>query len=205
MKVLEGKPLIQYSIDFALNSLPKDSIWVNSDNKEILDFSKKIGINTFVRPDELATDFSSTLDVIQHQVKYFQSNNVECDAIIILQPTNPLRSKDILQSAIDKFETSERNSLATFSASEKKLGKIVNNRFKPTNYTPGQRSQDLKKSYYENGLLYITKIESILKGDIITKDVYPLICEDVESTVDIDYIEDFLFAETLLKIKNDKE
>ena len=73
--------------------------------------------------------------------------------------------------------------------------------FKPTNYTPGQRSQDLEKAYFENGLLYITKSESILEGKVITDDVYPLVCDSLESTVDIDYLEDFVFAESLLKLK----
>ena len=91
--------------------------------------------------------------------------------------------------------------MATFSISEKKLGKIKGGLFKPTNYLPGQRSQDLEKEYFENGLLYITKCKSILLGEIITEDVYPLVCNDLESKVDIDYLEDFIFAEFLLKSK----
>ena len=100
------------------------------------------------------------------------------------------------------MKNSERNSLATFSVHEKKIGEIKSNIFKPINYLPGQRSQDLKKSYFENGLIYITKCESILLGKIITKDVYPLVCNGIESTVDIDYLEDFMFAEYLLKLKS---
>ena len=66
---------------------------------------------------------------------------------------------------------------------------------------PGQRSQDLENTYFENGLLYITKCESILIFKIITEDVYPLVCDNIEATVDIDYLEDFIFAEALLKFK----
>jgi len=119
-----------------------------------------------------------------------------------LQPTNPFRDKNFVQNSIRIFENSERESLATFSKSEKKLGRIRNNNFEPINYSPGQRSQDLNSNYYENGLLYIIKTNSILKGEIITRDVYPLICNNIEASVDIDTLEDFVFAETLLKIKN---
>ena len=91
--------------------------------------------------------------------------------------------------------------MATFSISEKKLGKIERDFFKPTNYIPGQRSQDIQKLYFENGLLYITRCDNILKGKIITEDVYPIICNSIESTVDIDYLEDFVFAESILKLK----
>jgi CMP-N-acetylneuraminic acid synthetase len=200
MKFLGDKPLIQYSIDFALNNFSKDDIWVNSDDQEILKFAKQKGVNTLVRPDNLATDFSKTVDVLKHQLNYFKKQNIICDAIILLQPTNPFREDDLLKNAIKKFQESGRNSLATFSVSEKKLGKIEDGFFKPTNYTPGQRSQDLEKYYFENGLLYITKCDSILVGKIITDDVFLLICESLGSTVDIDELEDFIFAESLLKL-----
>ena len=205
MKLLGQKPLIQYSIDFALNNFSKNDIWVNSDDLQIIKFAKQKGIRTLLRPKELATDFSSTADVLKFQVNYFKEKNIACDAIILLQPTNPFREDDLLKEALSNFQKRERNSLATFSVSEKKLGKIENNSFIPTNYVPGQRSQDLEKSYFENGLLYITKCDSILEGKVITEDVYPIICDTLEATVDIDYSEDFIFAESLLKLQNEQE
>lgn len=202
MKLLRNKPLIQYSIDFALIFFPKDAIWVNSDDEKVLFFAKEKGVNTLERPNSLATDYTSTVDVLKFQINYFKEKKIDCDAIILLQPTNPFRERDLLKSAIQMFCKSNRNSLATFSLLEKKIGTINNCFFNPTNYIPGQRSQDLQKDYFENGLLYITKCESILSGRIITDDVYPLICNDLKSTIDIDYLEDFIFAETLLKLKN---
>lgn len=201
MRLLGNKPLIQYSIDFALNNFSKDAIWVNTNDQGILKFAKHKGVNTLERPDNLATDFSKTVDVLKHQVNYFKKQNIICDAIILLQPTNPFREDDLLKKAINSFQKAERNSLATFSVLEKKLGIIENDFFKPTNYVPGQRSQDLEKSYFENGLLYITKCDSILEGKVITEDVYPIICNTLEAKVDIDYLEDFVFAESLLKLK----
>ena len=201
MRILGGKPLIQHSIDFALNHFSEDSIWVNSDDKQIIKFAKEKGIKTLLRPDDLGTDNISTVEVLKFHVNYFEEQNIDCDAIILLQPTNPFRENELLKNGIKEFEKSKRNSLATFSISGKKLGKIENRIFKPTNYTPGQRSQDLENNYFENGLLYITKCESILLGKIITEDVYPLVCDNIEATVDIDYLEDFIFAEALLKLK----
>ena len=203
MRVLGDKPLIQYSIDFALNHFSADSIWVNSDDQHIIEFAKQKGTRTLLRPNDLATDYSSTVDVIKFQVNYFKEQNIVCDAIILLQPTNPFREDSLLQEAIEKFQESKRNSLATFSISQEKQGKIEGGFFKPTNYVTGQRSQDLEKTYFENGLLYITKLESILEGKVITKDVYPLVCNKVESSIDIDCMADFIFAESLLKVKNE--
>lgn len=202
MKLLGNKPLIEHSIDCALNNFKADEIWVNSDDQEVIAFAKNIGINTFLRPNELATDFTSTVEVLKHHVKHFKKQNIICDAIILLQPTNPFREDSLLKEAMSSFEKSKRNSLATFSFLEKKLGKIENGFFKPTNYIPGQRSQDIEKNFYENGLLYITKCKSILLGKIITEDVFPIVCDKIESSVDIDYLEDFIYAELLLKLKN---
>lgn len=202
MKLLGNKPLIEHSIDYALSCFKADEIWVNSDDQEIIEFANTKGINTLVRPDALGLDLTSTVDVLKFQINYFKEKNIDCNSIILLQPTNPFRNEGLLSLAIKKFESSNRNSLATFSVHEKKIGKINNNFYKPTNYFPGQRSQDLEKTYFENGLLYITKCESIILGEIITEDVYPLVCNDIESKVDIDYLEDFVFAEFLLKLKN---
>lgn len=204
MKLLGQKPLIQYSIDFALNNFSKNDIWVNSDDPKAIELAKKEGIMTLLRPNTLATDNISTVDVLKFQVKYFQEQNIDCDAIILLQPTNPFREDNLLKISIEKFKISKRNSLATFTKSQKKLGFIENNFFKATNYMPGQRSQDLQNSYFENGLLYIVKCDSILAGKIITDDVFPLVCNNFESFIDIDYIEDFMFAEKILKLKYDK-
>lgn len=201
MKLLGSKPLIEYSIDTALLIFPKERVWVNTDDDQIIKYAKSKGLNTMLRPDSLALDSTTTVDVLKHQIVYFKNRNIKCNAIILLQPTNPFREDDLLEHAILKFQESGRFSLATFSKNEKKLGKIEGDFFSPTNYTPGQRSQDLENSYFENGLLYITKVESILNDKIITDDVFPLICDNIEATVDIDYLEDFIFAEVLLKIK----
>ena len=202
MKLLSGKPLIQYSIEFALSMFEKSNIWVNSDDLNIIRLAKIKGIKTLTRPSNISADFTPTIDVLKHHVNHLINEKVVFDAIILLQPTNPFRDKIFVQNSIRVFENSGRESLATFSKSKKKLGKIRNNNFKPINYFPGQRSQDLDSSYYENGLLYIIKTNSILKGEIITRDVYPLICNNIESSVDIDTLEDFVFAESILKIKN---
>lgn len=199
MRILGNKPLIEYSIDFAMKYFPAEDIWVNSDDQKVIEFSLKKGVRTTTRPKELASDFTTTVDVLKHQLNVYKSEKISCEAVILLQPTNPFREEIILNDVLKKFETTGRNSLATFSIFKHKTGKIENMNYKPLNYKPGQRSQDLKKEYFENGLLYITKAESIFKNEIITEDVYPLVCNKIKSTVDIDYIEDFYFAESLLK------
>ncbi|MDB4356233.1 acylneuraminate cytidylyltransferase family protein [Akkermansiaceae bacterium] len=204
MRLLGGKPLIQYSIDFALKNFSREDVWVNTNDPEVIMFAIGQGVNTLERPDRLAGAHTPSVEALQYQTKYFNQNDIPCDAIVLLQPTNPLRNEIIMKEILKLFESSERSSIATFSLMKKKFGRIERNFYTPVNYIPGQRSQDLKKSFSENGQLYITKVESIEKGEIVTEDVYPIICKDVESEVDIDCLVDLIFADSILKMKNEK-
>lgn len=202
MRSLGGKPLIGHSIDFALKSFESDSIWVNSNDIEVLKYAQERGVKTLERPNQLATDYTATAEVLKFHLKYFEKNKIKCDSIILLQPTSPFRKSGLMEKAINEFEKSQRDSLATFSILSRKIGLIENNQYKPMNYTPGQRSQDLSPIFYENGLLYITKSSNILNGVVMNNDVHPLIYEGIGSGIDIDTLEDFIMAEITLKTKN---
>ena len=110
-----------------------------------------------------------------------------------------------MTNSINIFERSKRSSLATFSKSSIKLGKIQNDFFEPINYKFGQRSQDLNTFFFENGQIYISKIENINKGKIISDDVYPMITSDRGSYIDIDTMSDFIEAENYLKNLKDEK
>jgi N-acylneuraminate cytidylyltransferase len=198
---LNGSPLIAYSIKYALNYFSPENIWVNTDDTEIKDIAERFGVNVFVRSDKNGSDEASTADVLKEHSEYFLRESIMFDAVILLQVTNPLRSRALMQTAIIQFENSKRQSLATYSILNKKYGSILNNHFIPDNYSFGMRMQDIAPQYFENGLIYITKKESLLSGEIITKDTFPLIVEEIGATVDIDEPNDIYFAEFLLKHK----
>lgn len=199
--LLNGVPLIAHSILFALKSFDKTNIWVNTDDDEIVLVADFYGVNITLRPKELGSDTASTADVLYFQNTFFKDNNIPCDAMILLQATNPIRPQNLIHSAISEFEKNNRNSLASFSSLNRKFGKINNSFYTPTNYKPGQRMQDIEPDYFENGLIYITNIASIQQKEIITSDVFPLLIDGEESLVDIDEPKDILFAEFLLKNK----
>ena len=200
--LLNGVPLIAHSILFALKSFDKTNIWVNTDDDEIALVAKTYNVNITIRPKELGSDTASTADVLFFQSAFFIDNNIPCDAMILLQATNPIRHQNLIHFAISEFETNNRNSLASFSSLNKKFGKINDACYTPTNYKPGQRMQDIERDYFENGLIYITNIASIQQKEIITQDVFPLLIDDEDSLVDIDEPKDLLFAEFLLKNKS---
>lgn len=203
--LLNGIPLIAHSILFANSYFPRNNIWVNTDDREIASVAEYYGVNVTIRPDELGSEAASTADVLFYQNEYFKLNNIECNAMILLQATNPVRPKNLMESAIHHYEANDRNSLASFSSLNRKYGKIKSNFFEPANYIPGQRMQDIEPDFFENGLIYITNTKSIQQKEIITADVFPLIIDSVEAMVDIDEPGDILFAEFLIQTNSIKQ
>jgi CMP-N-acetylneuraminic acid synthetase len=199
-----GKPLISHTIEFALKTFSKDRIWVNTDDQEIKTIAQEYGVQITDRPIILGTDTASTADVLAFQCNLFMNCSISCDAVILLQATNPLRPDKMIEESIAAFEESKRGSLASFSKLNKKYGEIQNNFFNPKNYQPGQRMQDILPDYFENGLIYITKIEELIKGKVITENVFPFIYNGIESIVDIDLEEDLLIAEFIYSKINNK-
>ncbi|MGJ8684499.1 MAG: cytidylyltransferase domain-containing protein [Nonlabens sp.] len=192
LKLLEGKPLIDYSIEYALeNRGLVDEIVVSSDDEAILSHAQSMGVNIHVRNSDLATDFATTASVLKNVVEESAFNY---DNVILLQPTNPFRPAQLLDDSLELFNNSNASSFFTVSTLHDKLGTITDDNFKPANYKFGERSQDLNPLYYENGLLYITKSESILKGEIMTEDNIVQVIDHLVAQVDIDTLVDFEFA-----------
>ena len=196
---LAEKPLICHSIDYSLNCKSINRTYVSTDADDIKMISQTYGAEIIDRPAEYAGDFATTASALKHAVQYLIDNGVEFDYVVLLQPTNPLRPKNLLDTAIGIIETNMYDSLFTISLIEKKLGKVINDKYIPWNYKYGQRSQDLDPLYYENGLLYITHKNLLLQEIIESPQAYPLVVNHQYGEVDIDTIQDFRYAEYVLK------
>tara|TARA_R110002124_G_scaffold287089_1_gene470321 strand:+ start:97435 stop:98115 length:681 start_codon:yes stop_codon:yes gene_type:complete len=195
--LLGEHPLMAHSILYA-KRFPEfiDTIIVSTDSSELAEIATKYGAEVIMRPKNLAGDHEPVITALQHVVENVSES---FENLILLQPTNPLRPANLLQDAFRVYSESNANSLMTVSKFEEKLGTINDHKFKPSNYTMGQRSQDLEPMYKENGLLYITKCEEIRNGIILAENNYAFITNTPFDTVDIDTEIDFLMAELLLK------
>ena len=197
---LNGMPLICHSIEYSLENPQVQGTYVSTDAVDIKNISRSAGAEIIDRPDELAGDYATSASVMKHAVEYLMAKGVEFDYVILLQATNPLRPKGLLDEAIDIIEKTGATSLFTVTRSEKKLGKIIDGKYVPWNYTFGMRSQDMDPLYYENGLLYITSKELLLQEIIEGKDAYPLVVDHPFGEVDIDTKEDFEYAKFMLNL-----
>lgn len=194
IKLLGGIPMLVHSIKYAQNFSFIDAIYVTTDDAAIKKVALQYGAKVIDRPAEISGDFEPTVSALKHVL---ESLTEEIENVILLQPTNPLRPENLLEEAFQIYLNSNSDSLFTVSRNHHKLGKIVNHKFEPFNYTIGQRSQDLAPLFFENGLLYISKAHLIKKDIIISENALPLEVNHIFANVDIDTQEDFDYAEYL--------
>lgn len=106
-KLLNGKPLICYSIDVAREFTTDDNICVTTDDDEIIKVVEEYGLKVpFKRPDYLATDTCGSNEVIQHAYQFFAEKGIQYDAILLLQPTSPFRKVEFLKEAVALYDDS---------------------------------------------------------------------------------------------------
>lgn len=113
-----GKPLIAWSIETAKFCSGIDRVLVSTDDKEIIEISKKCGAEVpFKRPAKLANDNASTINVVFHTIDWFKEHqNFRPGYILLLQPTSPLRSVEDIKSAMQML--SDKNVRAVVSVCE---------------------------------------------------------------------------------------
>ena len=105
IRPIMGKPLIAYTIEVALESQLLGKVIVSSDDEEIMVVSRQYGAEVpFTRPAELALDTTPMVPVLQHAVRFLEDrDNIRFDYILLLQPTNPVRQVEDINSALGKL------------------------------------------------------------------------------------------------------
>ena len=198
-KPFNGFPLIEHSIKYAQSYIGGDII-ISTDDKQIALIAQKYKVPILWRNESLAQDQTPTTDVVKDVIERVDKTY---DFVVLLQPTNPLRPKDMFDKALELLLERESDSLITVSISEHKLGKIEGSAFKPYTYEFGQRSQDLEPLYYENGLLYVCSYELAKNGKLMSENPTAMLIEHPFGSVDIDTELDWKWAELISKEYND--
>jgi N-acylneuraminate cytidylyltransferase len=205
IKLLNGKPLIHYTIEQAISVHQLNKVAVSSDSQEILNVvSACPNVEIIKRPEEIATDTTPMIAVIEHVLSFYKEKGSHFDIICLLQATSPFRSVNLIKSAIDQMEKEKSDSLITV-------------RTVPEKYNPhwvfekrdnGQlalvtkekeiisRRQSLPPAYYRDGKIYLSKVSLITMGKILGGKISGYI-NDNEPDVNIDNIEDWETAESL--------
>jgi len=208
IKLLNGKPLLGYTSEIALQSKYLSEVILSSDDNQIIEVAKSLGIKVpFVRPTELAQDNTPTIDVIVHALQWYETQNVFFDAVCVLQVTSPFRTVAFLDKAIEKFIASGCDSLVsvlkvpheynphwTFEVNPDGNLKIATGEDEIIS-----RRQELPEAYHRDGNIYITKTEVLLQQHSLYGKSTAFIESSPEFYVNIDTLADWEKAEQMIK------
>lgn len=202
LKILNGKPLLDYSVSASLNSKLINKTIVSTDNQQILLRAEKLGANVVKRPKKLSTDSASIESTILHCLSYLKNNdNYVPDTIVLLQNTSPLRTVKHIDDAIKLFLENRYDSLLSGYHSHHFFWKYKNRQVIPINYNPRNRPnrQQFNNQFIENGAIYITKYETFKKSKCRVSGKIGLYEMSAELSVDIDTRDDFEKATQIMK------
>lgn len=209
IKLLDGEPLISYSIKAALESNRFEKIIVSTEDKEISELSIKMGVTVDKRPDHLCGDSITKIKVVEDIVKRLKLD-MQFDNIAALLPTCPFRtSKDII-NAVELFKNNDLEFLIGVTNYSFPIQLALNKNenivemIEESSYL-NTRSQDIDKKYHPNGAIYMSSMKGFLRNKSFFNK--KMICYYMSpiSSFDIDYPYQFEIAEILAKkIKNNE-
>jgi len=206
IKVFNGKPIIAYSIEAALESNCFDQVIVSTDDNKIAEVAKTYGAKVpFIRPAALSNDYAGTIPVIKHTIEWLENHNNTIDNVCCLYATAPFIQSQTIFKAFQQLQESKADycfSATSFTFPIQRAIRITRDdkveMFYPEYFNV--RSQDLEEAYHDAGQFYWGKAQAF-------KDELPLFSEASSPYIlprflvqDIDTTEDWIRAEAMHKV-----
>lgn len=204
IKDLHGKPMIAYTIEEALKSKYITEVIISTDCSEIEQVAVKYGAKSyFLRPQELATDQARAIDNYLYTVDRLNRDfDFLIESFVVLQPTSPLRVVEDIDGAIELFNKKKADSVISYVEESHPIEwhkyLKADGRLESIFEDKLQNRQDIKKSYYPNGAVYVFDYKLIQSGKYYSNSTFAYIMPRSRS-VDIDTIDDFKYVEFLMK------
>ena len=106
IKLLGGKPLINWTIEVAREIDEICEVFVTTDSAEIAGVARNAGAYApWLRPNDLASDSASSVDVVLHALNWYEENIQKVDGVLLLQPTSPFRSHSTIREGLKLYNT----------------------------------------------------------------------------------------------------
>ena len=219
-KLINGKPLMYYTIKQAIKSNIFDKIIVSTDSKKILNYAKSFGAEGwFLRPKKFASDSSSKIPAIKHAVKEAEKfYNKKFSYIVDLDATSPLRKVEDIINAYKLFIKKKADVLITGTKSRKNpyfnMVEEIGKKIKKVKIIKKMvfRRQDAPITYDMNASIYIWKRKTLMNARTVITALERNVKEKIalyempdDRSIDIDSELDFNIVEFLLKKKNGKK
>lgn len=202
IKLLNGKPLIGWTIDAALRASSINRIVVSTDDEEVASIAKDFGADVpFIRPSQIAEDDTPGIEPALHAIDQLP----DFDWILLLQPTSPFRSAADIDGIVKYCLEHNAPSAVSVSKVHKHPYWMYQrsnlNKLQPliTNKKNTSRRQDLTETYVLNGALYLAHISWLKEQQsFVSQETLGYIMSP-ETSVDIDTPMDWQWVEFLIE------
>ncbi|MBO5144531.1 MAG: pseudaminic acid cytidylyltransferase [Lachnospiraceae bacterium] len=200
IKPFVGRPIIEYSIEAALQADMFHEVMVSTDDEEIAEAARKAGAKVpFFRSEQTSNDFATTADVIAEVLECYERIGMSFHAACCIYPTAPFVTANAIKTAMMLLEQEKADSVipvVRFSFPPQRCVVIREGRLTPKwPENMAKRSQDLEPFYHDCGQFYCLNVESFKKQKAIwMENVVPFI-QDEMNVQDIDTPEDWKLAE----------
>jgi len=208
LKKIGGKPMIQFTIEAAISVIPAGNIIISTDDYDVLNLSKNLGVEApFIRPESLSTDSAKTSDVIQHSLDWYQSKYNKLTAnIILLQPTSPFRDANDIGLAIEKFNQSNKKTLISVSDPVQHPGDCIlkdkDGKFKRLEVGKDVYGrQSYPEVFFIDGGIYISDTNYFLESKNLIGDDPEVFLTEQFNSIDIDTPFDLEWARAMYNFK----
>ncbi len=207
LRPINGKPLLQWTIDAAKESGVFDYIVLTSESDEILQLGIQNKIMTLVRQPWLSQDFVQTSEVCLDALRQLQLANVNPDTVTILQPTSPFRTAEDIQGAVKKYlDMGYDGTLVSAYKTTKYHWRSDNNETIPLYHNPekrmGRQWETDMHLYVENGAIYCIGAEQFGTTGSYRQPPYHIYVMSEDHSVDIDDQSDLERAVYLYERRN---
>lgn len=201
VRSIAGKPLIGWTIDAALSSRVFARVVVSTEDSEIAEIARVCGAEVpFMRPAELSGDDTSGIAPVLHALDELPG----FDAVVLLQPTSPLRSASDIAEVVALARTSGARSVVSVSEPDAHpqwtYRMDSDGALSPWEAQAGAaRRQELEPAFALNGAIYYSQCDLLREtGALVGPGTigYPM---PAERSIDIDTPLDWRMAELLLK------
>ena len=209
MVLCGGRPLLAHTFEAAKASHRLDRIVLSTDDPEIADFGRSSGIEVpYMRPPQLAADDTPMIAVLQNLLEWLDRDvSSPAAALVLLQPTSPLRTAAHIDAAVDLFSAKPNiDSVVSVVAPPHiyhplKSWKILNGVLVPylDNVKPIVGSRDLPPAWARNGpAILVMRPALVRSGELYGKRSLPYVMER-DVSIDVDEPFDLAIADFLLR------
>ncbi len=209
IRLINGKPMLCYSIEHAKQSKYINRIILSTDSEEYAEIGRECGAEVpFLRPEEYATDTALDIDVFYHCLTYLsETEGYQTDIVVQLRPTYPIRDVSDIDNMIELLINHTSHDSIRSIAPAKEIPYKMWHKQEDGTITPimteiaecyNMPRQQLPKVYYQNACIDVVRGEVILKQHSMSgSKVYGYV---MDKNYDIDTEEEFKLAEERIKI-----